>query len=335
MDPGDGPRQGGRIGRIAVLAAAAGLVLVWLVLAITPSPGPPAASGGADIAPIPTRVAPPGGTAPSVPAGVPKPPEPPLAERAQELAGPDGAVCAIRPALRGETARLELDEHDEAHLGIAAVRGEVLVLSDIPQRGSGRLLVEGFAPVRVAWEQARGGLGHCIGDPIELQPAEVGVSGRVESEDGTTVTACGHPISLDRDGGFYASAVSGEPCVVEATRHYGVWQWVERVEVEATPDREPIVEIVGPDFAGVLPLVIEQGRIAEAWVADPGALEGARLLEVDGVPIPEEATADDVHLQTGGEPGTVAEVTVERDGQRARIELSREKLDFDDWLVRY
>ncbi|HHO51404.1 MAG TPA: hypothetical protein ENK18_11135 [Deltaproteobacteria bacterium] len=260
--------------------------------------------------------------------------EQPLAEVARELAGADGVVCGVEPRVLGGTARLELDEPG-GWLAVAAVRSDVLVLSEIPEAGSGMLRVEGFAPAPIRWSGARGGQGRCEPDPLSLQPAEAGVLGTVvgcqRCSAALGLTACGQPVSLDDDGGFYAAAVPGEICVVEARRHYGVWAWSDTVEVVPQVGDDAMVEIEVPGFEAVLPLIVAGGRIEAVWEGDE-QLVGARILAVDGAPVPDDP--DGFHLATGGAAGSEVQLELERDGRRSTVPLVRRALGFEDWLVR-
>ena len=177
------------------------------------------------------------------------PPEPLLEEEARALAGDRGVVCRVAPRVDGATARLQLEgEHTEPWLAVAAVHAHVLVLSEVPPSGSGTLLVEGFAPANVQWDGAGSDAGGCTADPIELEPAEAAVVGMVAgaSADALGITACGHRVTPDREGGFYAAAVPGEPCTIESRRHYGVWEWVDQLQVVPERGRDTVVEIDAP-----------------------------------------------------------------------------------------
>ncbi|MBX2801594.1 MAG: hypothetical protein KTR31_28210 [Myxococcales bacterium] len=265
-----------------------------------------------------------------------EPSGPPLEEVAQQLAGAEGVVCTVEPSVDGGTARLTLDADIAGDwLAVAAARAHVLVLSEIPAEGSGTLRVEGFAPEPIRWQAARDGAGSCTPDPLVLRPAEAGVVGTVGGADGPSgsfgLTACGQAATVDAEGGFFAAAVPGEPCEVVLRRHYGVWEFVERVEVVPRMGRDEVLELELPPFEAVLPLVVEDGRVGAVW--DEGQdWAGAVVHTVDGEAVP--ADADGFHLATGGRAGTVAEVELELDGERQLVEVPRKALTFEDWLVR-
>lgn len=256
-----------------------------------------------------------------------------LEARAAELAGEQGVVCRIEPTVHGGTARLVLDDDDGTWLAVAAATAHVLVLSDIPEDGSGTVLVEGFAPTSVRWIGARAGGGRCEPEPLQLTPPEAAVVGTVSGPlSGLGLTACGQRIQLDQEGGFYAAAVPGEPCVVEARRHFGVWEWNHHEEVVPKPGIDTVVSVRAPGFEAVLPLVIEDGAVQAVWGPAPEPdLTGARVVAVDGEPVP--ADADGFHLATGGADGEVAEVEVMLGTTRHTVELARRALGFEDWLA--
>lgn len=313
------------------LALGAVVVVVGAALWWSRSGEPEVIPGPAPQPTIAPQIAAPQPVAPS-PEGEATGPQPTLAEVAGELAGDEGVVCRIEPQILGGTARLALDEPSD-WLAIAAVRGDVLVLSEIPEAGSGTLRVEGFAPAAIRWSGARDGAGACAPDPLILEPAEAGVVGTVLGAVGASLglTACGQPISLDSDGGFYAAAVPGEACLVQARRHYGVWEWADAVEVIPRAGDDVVVEIEAPGFEAVLPVVVAEGRLAAVWEGDQ-TLVGARILAVDGAVVP--ADPEGFHLATGGAEGSEAELELQLDGRSHRVTLIRRALTFEDWLVR-
>lgn len=269
------------------------------------------------------------------PSGVALPPQIPLAERAAQLAGAEGVVCRIEPRLEGGTARLLLDGDPGLWLAVAAAQADVLVLSEIPESGSGTVLVEGFAPTPVTWADARGGRGRCTPDPLVLAPAQAAVVGTVRGagRGAVALSACGQRVQPDGDGDFYAAAVPGEPCSVVAKRHYGVWEWQQEEEVVPRTDRDAVVELDSPEFDAVLPLVIEDGVVRAVWEVDlPRNIAGARVRTVDGEPVPGDA--DGFHLATGGAPGEVALVEVDLEDGTETISVPRKRLGFEDWLAR-
>ena len=317
-----------------------GLVLLaWIVLGTGRSSKREVAEEGAPRAG--ERARPSVGAAIEGEAGVPEVPARPLEDVAQDLAGAKGVVCRVEPRVDGATARLTLDvdldaELDELEtwLAVAAVQANVLLLSDIPEAGSGTLQVEGFAPVEVSWTGARGGAGGCSPDPLVLEPAEAAVVGRVVGPTATVgLTACGQSVRPDADGDFYAAAAPGVACVVELRRHYGVWEWTDSIEVVPEQGRDRLVTVEAPPFDAVLPVVIGDGEILAVWDddADP-RVAGATVVDVDGEAVPTDA--DGFHLATGGDDGVPAVLQLEQGGERFVVELERRKLGFEDWLVR-
>lgn len=322
-------RNGWTLGLVSI-----GLVGVTaLVVALFgPDVEPPAPSG---LGPVPTVVE--GYDPVEAPDDAPEAvleaaPEQQLEDVAQELAGPRGVVCRLEPRVDGASARLLLDDDDGTWLAVAAAHAHVLVLSDVPEAGSGVLRIEGFSPMPVRWAAAREGAGYCVDDPIQLKPADAGVVGTVTGPP-VAVSACGQPVTLDRDGDFYASADPDEPCAVEARRHFGVWEWVETIDVTPTRGRDAVVEIDAPPFDAVLPLVVADGHIRAVWDEDlPEPLVGARVITVDGASVP--PSPDGFHLATGGQAGTMATIVVEAGGREQTVQMERRALSFEDWLVR-
>lgn len=267
--------------------------------------------------------------------------ERPLREAAADLVGDNGVVCGIAPRVDVGTARLTLTDEDTSRgwLAVAASRGDVLVLSDIPESGQGTLFVEGFAPTPVRWFDARQGKGGCDPDPVELGPPEASVVGRIEGfaihETQLAVEACGQPVTLDGEGGFFVAAVPGEACEVAVRRHYGVWEYRDTVTLTPAKGDDAQVTLQVPDFTAVLPLKVADGRIVAVWSDDEEleGLVGTKVVRVDG-----EAADDDVDeffFATGGEPGEAAEIEVVDDAGTAIVRtLHRRALSFDDWLVR-
>lgn len=312
--------------------AAVGVVVLVLAVWWSRSPAPPAERAtdpGEEVAELPPLERP--------VAGSPEPdalrPEVDLADQAQDLAGERGVVCRLEPRIGGGTARLVLDGEPGTWLAVAAAQAHVLVLTDIPESGSGTLLIEGFAPAPIAWTDARGGAGRCDPDPVELEAAEGAVVGTVVGlRRSVGVTACGQRVVLDAEGDFYASAVPGVPCEVELRRHFGVWEWVHQQEVLPRRGVDTVVRVEAPEFEAVLPLVVEAGEILAVWgPSEAPGLVGGRIVEVDGEPVPGDATG--FHETTGGAEATVARITVERGGRTETVELERRALGFEDWLA--
>ncbi|MEN0062658.1 MAG: hypothetical protein AAGA48_10945 [Myxococcota bacterium] len=269
-------------------------------------------------------------------------PQVPLREAAQELIGDNGVVCGIQPTIDVGTARLALaGDNDRNWLAVAAARGDVLLVSDIPEEGEGTLFVEGFAPRAIRWFDARGGRGGCDPDPVVLSPPEASVIGEVQAfaphGSNLIVEVCGQPVTLDGDGGFFVAATPEEACVITVKRHYGVWEFRDSLTVTPTKGEEAEVTLEVPAFVAVLPLRVAEGRIVAVWDdgGDEGTTEslmGARIVRVDGEEVPGEA--EGFHLATGGETGEEALLELEREGEIVEARLARRALSFDDWLVR-
>jgi hypothetical protein len=145
-----------------------------------------------------------------------------------------------------------------------------------------------------------------------------------------TVEVCGTPTLLD-GGSFYADATPGQPCDVVARRHFGVFQWEDRVRITPEAGRDVEVQLQAPDVDGVVPLVWTEhpdgGLLVTADWTDHG-LQGQRVVSVDGQPALDDGDA--MHLQVAGDPGTLAAVEL-ADGRVEEVE--RRVLTFDDWLL--
>jgi len=267
----------------------------------------------------------------------------PLATAARDLVGDNGVICSIAPSVDVGSARLSLaGDNARGWLAVAAARRDVLLLTDIPEEGEGTLFVEGYAPTAVRWFDARDGRGGCDPDPVTLTLPEASVIGSVEgfAEHGPnlSVEACGQPVTLDGDGGFFVAAVPDEACEVVVRRHFGVWEYRDTVSVTPERDEELEVTLEVPGFQAVLPVKVADGAIVAVWDDGEPAVEagrdviGARVTSVDGASVPGDA--DGFHLATGGPLGSVATVEIERGGVTERIELRRRAMSFDDWLVR-
>jgi len=262
-----------------------------------------------------------------------------LEEGAKELVGDNGVVCGISPDVDVGAVRLAMDGDDErVWLAIAAARRDVLLLADIPEEGRGTLFVEGYAPAGVRWFDARDGEGGCEPDPVVLMPPEAVVVGTVDGfaphGPNVAVEVCGQPVTLDGDGGFFVAVVPEQACDVVVRRHYGVWEFRDVAAVEPTRGGEVEVLLKVPAFLAVLPLKIADGAIVAVWDDGRGAAEdliGARVVSVDGQSAPDDVDA--FHLETGGEPDSVATLEIERDGSVDRVSLARRALSFDDWVV--
>lgn len=91
-----------------------------------------------------------------------------LWEVAGDLVGDNGVRCRIAPDVPSGTATLALADDPRGWLGLAAVRRDVVVLTDIPADGEGTLTIEGRGTGPVAWTNARDGGGRCSPDPLVL-----------------------------------------------------------------------------------------------------------------------------------------------------------------------
>ena len=251
---------------------------------------------------------------------------------ATELAGPNGVVCPLQPALPSGVARLEADD-DEAFAGLAVIAQGWLVLSEVPPEGEGTLHVEGFAPQALRWSEALEGpaQGGCEPSPVTLEPSSSAVVGTVRFAEGreVTVEVCGTPALLDGEA-FYADAEPGVDCVVVVRRHLGVVQWEAERVVHPQLGRDAEVLFEAPDIDAVLPLVLEPGgdglRIVADWAGHD--LAGRQLLAIDGEAV--EGPPVDVHVAHGGDVGTEAVLTLDG-GEEVVVE--RRALTFDDWLL--
>ncbi len=295
-------------------------------------------------APVADPVAPPPPLDFPVAAPAPRvPPEPePISgsEAAVELAGANGVVCSLQPAVSGGTARLLPAEPSDAWLAVALVGAGYLVLSDVPPQGSGTLRVEGFAPVDVQWSEALEGpvgQGGCTPEPLVLTAAQAAIVGTVHGAAGrggeVTVEGCGQPAALDADGGFYLGVADGERCEVTARRHLGVLAYVsDPIVVTARAGTDTMIELSVPDIDAVIPVVIDDTlRITSVW-ADLDLVASDRIVAIDGQPAPSDAV--EFYTQSGGAAGDVVDITVEAaDGSRRDVAVELAVLGFEDWLI--
>jgi hypothetical protein len=275
----------GLIGGVAVAIAAAWW---WRT---TPAPR--------DVSELPVAApAPYGQLEASPPLPLPEPePEPVIsgAEAAERLAGPNGIVCRLEPAVSGGAARLVPETPDPEWLAVALVGAGYLVLSEVPPTGAGTLRVEGFAPIDLRWDEALEGplgLGDCAPSPVVLRPAEAAIVGTVAGARGraalVSVEACGQSAPLQDDGSFYLAVADGETCEVVARRHLGVLDFAsEAVEVTARAGHDSIVELAVPDVEAVVPVVLDRrvgrprpaaGRAGRRHRRGAGAVRPRRLL---------------------------------------------------------
>ena len=156
---------------------------------------------------------------------------------------------------------------------------------------SGLLIVEGYAPVSVAWGplEADGEPGRCLGEPVELKPGGAVVTGTVtyartgEPDPEAWVEGCGNMGRTDDEGVYYLEVVP-EPCVLLAMRQGGA--------LRSVSPPTPITPQVGPaslstGWPGGSDSLGRRGVRIEALVeggsaARAGLLEDDVIVAIDG-----------------------------------------------------
>lgn len=325
-----------RRGWIAAVLAALALWAWWL----WPSAQDPA-TAKADAAPSPvdaaaTEAPTAGGRAPGRRRGA-------RTSNGEAVLDPTQAPIIVQCALPPEVA--EVGPSGAAVVGgvgsQARVQGAWLVLQAPPAnaegRADGRLRLDGYAStsVRLVWDK-----GAWLCDLGELIPSAT-ISGRVLTDRDAeksriTVSGCGRPVRVDRDGGFFLD-IDPEPCELRATWRDGMFTLrSDPVPVDPRSGEEVVLDLRTPAWRGAgvgtqIRTVDEGVEIMKVWADTPaeraGLQPGDVVVALDGAPVAGWSTEEFVDVAVGP-AGSEVVYTVLRDGEQVQVTMKRAELSF-------